>query len=86
MNARTIGIAMSALAILTVTGCASKNVSSTSDGTESGQLSAFKSGLGSKMAAHERTVHTPQGPQARVRWQAALGVAPMASPSRLGPT
>ena len=43
MKARTIGIAMSALVFLTVTGCASKNVSSTSDGTEEGQLSAFKS-------------------------------------------
>ncbi len=43
MNARAIGIAMSALVFLTVTGCASKNVSSTCDGTESGQLSAFKS-------------------------------------------
>jgi peptidoglycan-associated lipoprotein len=43
MNTRLIGIAMSALVFLAVTGCASKNVSSTNDGIENGQPSAFKS-------------------------------------------
>jgi peptidoglycan-associated lipoprotein len=45
MNARAIGIAISALVFLTVTGCASKNVSSTSD--EKGKLSASRGGPGS---------------------------------------
>jgi peptidoglycan-associated lipoprotein len=55
MQARTIGIAISALAFMTVTGCASKNVSSTSDGTEHGKLSASKGGPGSKDRAGRGT-------------------------------
>jgi peptidoglycan-associated lipoprotein len=47
MNARTLGIALSALAILNFTGCASKNSSAAGD-AKNGQLSASKGGPGSK--------------------------------------
>jgi peptidoglycan-associated lipoprotein len=44
MKTQRILIALGALVFLTVAGCSSKNVGSTSDGTETGQFSTSKSG------------------------------------------